>query len=196
VQHHSPQCIILPQVCAAELESTELDDPSTRDLIPSPTPSEQGSLRPTSIVQESGRPPLSPSTSEGSADYFSEIGHPSTLSSPLSEHSIVFVSAESIPEYLRENRAYLVATSAPSRPSSTASSYIRLPSVTTSSDSMPPQEGPILAEVSLAGSAPTNSLSRLHCRVCLRDPCDDLTATMCGHVFCNRFVIPFDFFLR
>lgn len=195
MQVHSPQCIMYPHVCAAELEPpAELDNISTRDLVPSPTPSEQGSLHRSCITLEShvhpeGRPPLSPSTSESSAGYFSGADPSSTPSSPLSESSIVFVTAESVPEYLRENRAYLVATSAPSRPSSAASSYIRLPSVTTSLDSMPPQEDPDLVEASLA-DAPTNGSSRLHCRICLRDPCEDLTATMCGHVFCNRSVVP------
>ncbi|KAF8156785.1 hypothetical protein B0H34DRAFT_750660 [Crassisporium funariophilum] len=28
----------------------------------------------------------------------------------------------------------------------------------------------------------------LHCRVCLADSCDDITASMCGHVFCNRCI--------
>ena len=28
----------------------------------------------------------------------------------------------------------------------------------------------------------------LHCRICPKDLCDDLTATMCGHLFCNRCV--------
>ena len=196
MQIHSPQCILSPHVCAAELElPAELDNISTRDLVPSPTPSEQGSLHRSSITLEShihpeGRPPLSPSTSESSAGYLPEADPSSTPSSPLSESSIVFVSAESVPEYLRENRAYLVATSAPSRPSSAASSYIRLPSVTTSLDSMPPQEDQDLLEASLA-DAPTNSPSRLYCRICLRDPCEDLTATMCGHVFCNRSVVPY-----
>lgn len=27
----------------------------------------------------------------------------------------------------------------------------------------------------------------LHCRVCLADSCDDITASMCGHIFCNRY---------
>ena len=26
----------------------------------------------------------------------------------------------------------------------------------------------------------------LHCRECSRESCDDITATMCGHLFCNR----------
>ncbi|OJA12943.1 hypothetical protein AZE42_10232, partial [Rhizopogon vesiculosus] len=191
-QGHSPQCITSPQVYAAELESrADLDNLCTRDLVPSPTPSEHGSLRPASITQGShvvGSRPPSPSTSGGSTDDFPDADPASTPSSPLSERSIVFVSAESIPEYLRENHAYLVATSAPSRPSSAASSYIRLPSVA-SLDSILPQEEPDLLEASLAGSPPTNGPSRLHCRICLQDPCDDLTATMCGHVFCNRCII-------
>ncbi|KIM42146.1 hypothetical protein M413DRAFT_128042 [Hebeloma cylindrosporum] len=28
----------------------------------------------------------------------------------------------------------------------------------------------------------------LHCRVCLADSCDDITASMCGHIFCNRCI--------
>jgi len=28
----------------------------------------------------------------------------------------------------------------------------------------------------------------LHCRLCLKDCCDDLTATMCGHIFCNSCI--------
>ncbi|OAX38468.1 hypothetical protein K503DRAFT_718149 [Rhizopogon vinicolor AM-OR11-026] len=191
-QGHSPPCITSPQVYAAEFEPrADLDNLCTRDLVPSPTPSEHGSLRPASITQESHiieSRPRSPSTSGGSADDFPDADPASTPSSPLSERSIVFVSAESIPEYLIENHAYLVATSAPSRPSSAASSYIRLPSVA-SLDSMLPQEEPDLLEASLAGSPSTNGPSRLHCRICLQDPCDDLTATMCGHVFCNRCII-------
>ena len=27
---------------------------------------------------------------------------------------------------------------------------------------------------------------RIHCRLCMRDPCEDATATFCGHVFCYR----------
>lgn len=29
---------------------------------------------------------------------------------------------------------------------------------------------------------------RMHCRICLSDTCDDLTATMCGHIFCYKCV--------
>ncbi|KAF9057190.1 hypothetical protein BJ165DRAFT_1520570 [Panaeolus papilionaceus] len=28
----------------------------------------------------------------------------------------------------------------------------------------------------------------LHCRACLADSCDDITASMCGHIFCNRCI--------
>ncbi len=34
--------------------------------------------------------------------------------------------------------------------------------------------------------APTSNLNPLHCRICLADSCDDITASMCGHIFCNR----------
>ncbi|KAF9493037.1 hypothetical protein BDN71DRAFT_1591294 [Pleurotus eryngii] len=33
-------------------------------------------------------------------------------------------------------------------------------------------------------SAPQNMEPRLHCRICNRNPCVDMTATMCGHIFC------------
>lgn len=36
-------------------------------------------------------------------------------------------------------------------------------------------------------AASTASL-RLHCRLCACEPCVDLTATMCGHVFCYKCV--------
>lgn len=42
----------------------------------------------------------------------------------------------------------------------------------------------------VASSSPTNlnstNLNPLHCRVCRADTCDDITASMCGHIFCNR----------
>jgi len=37
-----------------------------------------------------------------------------------------------------------------------------------------------------SGSLSSLSLSCLQCRVCRREMPDDITATMCGHVFCNR----------
>ncbi|KAF8804676.1 hypothetical protein BYT27DRAFT_7194287 [Phlegmacium glaucopus] len=36
--------------------------------------------------------------------------------------------------------------------------------------------------------APSTSLNPLHCRVCRADTCDDITASMCGHIFCNRCI--------
>lgn len=36
------------------------------------------------------------------------------------------------------------------------------------------------------GSVSSLSLSCLQCRVCRREMPDDITATMCGHVFCHR----------
>ncbi|CAA7269312.1 unnamed protein product [Cyclocybe aegerita] len=35
---------------------------------------------------------------------------------------------------------------------------------------------------------PTSNPNPLHCRGCLADECDDITATMCGHIFCNRCI--------
>lgn len=43
-----------------------------------------------------------------------------------------------------------------------------------------PPETPITPVV------PSTDLNPLHCRVCRADTCDDITASMCGHIFCNR----------
>lgn len=38
-------------------------------------------------------------------------------------------------------------------------------------------------------SSPRPSLyPKMHCRACLKDPADELTATMCGHLFCYSYV--------
>lgn len=39
-------------------------------------------------------------------------------------------------------------------------------------------------------SGSLSSMPSLHCRACRREMPDDITATMCGHVFCNRYGIP------
>jgi len=45
---------------------------------------------------------------------------------------------------------------------------------------------PLLTPTMTASTNP----NPLHCRVCLADSCDDITASMCGHIFCNRYVTP------
>lgn len=48
-------------------------------------------------------------------------------------------------------------------------------------------------EVDSEGAPPPKAtpanLNPLHCRACLADSCDDITASMCGHIFCNRWVV-------
>ncbi|KJA26800.1 hypothetical protein HYPSUDRAFT_35957 [Hypholoma sublateritium FD-334 SS-4] len=47
------------------------------------------------------------------------------------------------------------------------------------------------SEVGAEGAPPKTSpanLNPLHCRACLADSCDDITASMCGHIFCNRCI--------
>lgn len=39
-----------------------------------------------------------------------------------------------------------------------------------------------------SASSTLPTLGPLHCRVCHAETCDDITATMCGHIFCNRCV--------
>ncbi|KAF9226372.1 hypothetical protein BS17DRAFT_777136 [Gyrodon lividus] len=104
------------------------------------------------------------------------------ISSPLSStHSIEYISAGDIPEYVRENRAYLVATSAASPPSGHNS--VQLPS------SSPPRDSHDVTLIA-DGAGPSTSMTtqRLHCRVCLREPCEETTATICGHIFCKRCI--------
>ena len=38
-----------------------------------------------------------------------------------------------------------------------------------------------------SGTPPTIPYPRLHCRLCQSDPGVDLTATMCGHIFCYKY---------
>jgi len=46
---------------------------------------------------------------------------------------------------------------------------------------------PRTTESSVTSLPTTSSANPLHCRACKADTCDDITATMCGHVFCNRY---------
>jgi hypothetical protein len=39
------------------------------------------------------------------------------------------------------------------------------------------------------GGGPSKQVTRMHCRLCERDPCETPVATMCGHVFCKRYVL-------
>jgi hypothetical protein len=39
-----------------------------------------------------------------------------------------------------------------------------------------------------SGTPPAIPYPLLHCRLCHSDPCVDLTASMCGHIFCYKYV--------
>ncbi|KAH7928801.1 hypothetical protein BV22DRAFT_1030378 [Leucogyrophana mollusca] len=159
--------------------------------LPSPTPSEQGSTDgPVPLAPDAQGPDnvdrvQSPLSSQESDDEYFYVSPPT---SPLSSSdSEVLVSAEAIPRYVRDNRAYLVATSARTRsPSRSAtSSPILLSSVCSSIASLRAPERE--AEVTTQPSSPAPTL-RFHCRICHKDPCDDLTVTTCGHLFCYRCI--------
>ncbi|KAF8838954.1 hypothetical protein BDN67DRAFT_825710 [Paxillus ammoniavirescens] len=129
---------------------------------PLPIPSEYGSKG--GIVTSETRP--APPRSSARTESFYNLSAPSSPLSP--SESIVHVSAEGIPEHVRENRAYLVATSAAPDPPCDS----RLDTTTTTA----------------AGPSTSTITQRLHCRICRRDPCEEMTATICGHIFCKRCI--------
>lgn len=45
-----------------------------------------------------------------------------------------------------------------------------------------------LAHVSYGRALNQSSTSPYHCRICLKDSCEDLTTTMCGHLFCYECI--------
>ncbi|KAI9460786.1 hypothetical protein HD554DRAFT_2132277 [Boletus coccyginus] len=134
------------------------------------------------------RPPST--VSSVSTGSFSDPSTRNSLTTSSSQ-SVVFVSADSIPDYIRENRAVLVATSAGS-PSS-CHTPLRLSS-SSSLESLGMErssthEAGVPSSTEDAAAPRTGSVTyRLHCRICLRDPCEDMTATICGHLFCKRCI--------
>ncbi|KAI6006984.1 hypothetical protein EDD15DRAFT_2537570 [Pisolithus albus] len=179
------------------LADSDHEKETTSDLrqvpLPSPTPPVNGSGASQSdlhtLVAEETLPhsdaqPASPNSSFLSESYDSASDHTTSTSS---SQSVVYVTVDSIPEYARENCAYLVATSAPSVPSSTATSPLRLPSAISSLDSM--ELVPPISDASTPTTVtPSRNEIRLHCRICSRDPCENMTATICGHIFCNSCI--------
>ncbi|KIJ63216.1 hypothetical protein HYDPIDRAFT_113827 [Hydnomerulius pinastri MD-312] len=168
---------------------------SRRFASPSPTPSEHGSDGVRSglhaqhsepdITELSETRPASPQSSALTESFY-EFSAPSSPSS--SGQSVVFISADGIPDYVRENRAYLVATSVAS-PSS-GRSPVLLPSSSSLESLELLQEPPndTAQSVDSAGSTTSTVTYRHHCRICQRDPCEDMTATICGHIFCKKCV--------
>ncbi|KAG9311707.1 hypothetical protein JVU11DRAFT_7945 [Chiua virens] len=180
-------------VISGEQPLDRLDVDVRHYASPSPTPSEHGSdvsrmqVHTTGITNAAINNDIraSSSVSTVSADSsFSDTGR------TTSSHSVVFVSADGIPDYIRENGAVLVATSAGS-PSS-GRTPLRLPSTSSlESLDMVQRIRRVQAQCeersTSVGSAarPTHSL---HCRICFKDPCEEMTATICGHVFCKRCI--------
>jgi len=92
------------------------------------------------------------------------------------------------------------ALSAPSSPG--ADSFVTSPQDLPQGDSapsVPPSEDESEAtaiddtptEDKAAGDplAPKAAAPALHCRACKADSCDEITATMCGHIFCNKCIV-------
>ena len=198
-----PQVELVDDAAAntSEINGEQPPDVALRQYAsPSPTPSEHGSASKVTntTANDDTRPPSPLSSvfpdSDPRCAFHPRIPvHPtdharSTRSSPSSStsNSVVFVSADGIPDYIRENRAILVATSAGS-PSS-GRTPLRLSSES-SLDSLDVDVAESrMGEARVAISDEPKSGHRLHCRICLVDPCEDMTATICGHLFCKRCV--------
>ncbi|KAA1472998.1 hypothetical protein DENSPDRAFT_216909 [Dentipellis sp. KUC8613] len=47
------------------------------------------------------------------------------------------------------------------------------------------------SEMREAAARGARYVSHIYCRSCRRDPCIDVTTTMCGHIFCNKYELVF-----
>ncbi|KAI6021058.1 hypothetical protein EDC04DRAFT_387320 [Pisolithus marmoratus] len=161
-----PSPLLTPSVTSSDANQSNCDNLAGKETLP-----------------HSDTQPVSPNSSFLTESYDS-ISDQTTSTS--SSQSVVYVTVDSIAEYVRENRAYLVATSAPSAPSTTTSP-LRLPSALSSLDSV--ELAPRVSDASTPSTVtPSRNEIHLHCRVCNRDPCEDMTATICGHIFCNSCI--------
>ncbi|KAF8833556.1 hypothetical protein BDN67DRAFT_1072912 [Paxillus ammoniavirescens] len=105
----------------------------------------------------------------------------SAPSSPLSSgHAIVCDSANEILDYVSADRAYF----GPGPGSVQLSSYSPLGPL----EPGPASHQDITLTANVAGPSTSTTTQRLHCRICLRDPCEEMTATICGHIFCKRCI--------
>ncbi len=48
---------------------------------------------------------------------------------------------------------------------------------------------PSVSRAQRAAAMSAGIRSSFHCRICGGDPCHDITATACGHVFCNACIV-------
>ncbi|KIJ14570.1 hypothetical protein PAXINDRAFT_100049 [Paxillus involutus ATCC 200175] len=193
-----PLQVSLTPSCIPPSSPQEVDTSSTSDTVrptsyshvsPSPIPSEHGSNgnpwwllthhSPVDVVKTSGTRPASPRSSASTETLYYDL---SARSSPLSSsHAIVDGSANETPEYVSANRTYFA-----SGPGS-----VQLPSYSSlgSLEPGPAFHQDVTLITNVAGpSTSTATTQRLHCRICLRDPCEEMTATICGHIFCKRCI--------
>ncbi|KIJ05423.1 hypothetical protein PAXINDRAFT_103795 [Paxillus involutus ATCC 200175] len=157
-------------------------------VSPSPIPSEHGSNgspwwllthhSAVDVVKTSETRPASPRSSASTETLYYDL---SARSSPLSSnHAIVCGSANETPEYVSGNRAYFAS----GHGSAQLSSYTSLGSL----EPGPASHQDVTLTAKVAGPSTSTSTQRLHCRICLRDPCEEMTATICGHIFCKRCI--------
>ncbi|KAF8838950.1 hypothetical protein BDN67DRAFT_825592 [Paxillus ammoniavirescens] len=141
-------------------ENESLSSFTSPPLVPFEHGSEEGRSQP--AVYHPGDPPLSAPTAS--------VGDTNVRSSHLP-------SGQSI-----ANVADVVVAS--------NGSPVRLPS------SIPPEpqelvqhpSNDVIPPVVTAEPSISTVAHRLHCRICQRDPCDDMMATICGHIFCKKCI--------
>ncbi|KIJ63213.1 hypothetical protein HYDPIDRAFT_41465 [Hydnomerulius pinastri MD-312] len=157
------------------------NDESTEDkyysTTPSPTPSEHGSDGSRYQLLEARPASLHSSVLSESFD------DPSVQSSPLSSsRSVACVSINDISEHVKvhpADRSHMSPSSTPRLGLPPSSSLESLEQRRGASNDVVPQ-----VDVTM----PQAAAHRLHCRICQRDPCEDMTATICGHIFCKKCI--------
>ncbi|KAF9226370.1 hypothetical protein BS17DRAFT_543865 [Gyrodon lividus] len=147
------------------------------DEFPQTLSTEHVCDKPSSSRQDEDGRFTSPSlvSSEHGSEGLSQLAaHQSMAQLSALTESFGDTSAQSSSLSSGQSVAYVATTVMPSSPSSTSQELIQGRSKNATPSA-------VTAEPS------TRTVThRLHCRICQRDPCEDMTATICGHIFCKN----------
>lgn len=165
---------------------------SSRDRMPPPPPLTTLSSTTSAMHTPIKSHPLSPSEPSSS---HSRISFAETPSGDLSNFHLLNGGTDGSPtgstdrwkrgdlkdlESAVEMDVFSVSTPSPPPGSMTPQSTLPMPRSRAS-----------LSLVTPVQAMPTNGgiQSKFHCRLCALDPCNETTATACGHIFCNRCIV-------